>query len=224
MDRLVCLGLSHRTAPVELRERLTTLGPQAGSCPAVVEHAVLSTCYRVELYAYLEDGVEEAREELIGVLAEGHDVERGAPRRPPLRARRRGRRASSRPGRRRSRLARARRGRDPRAGRRRVRGEPDGRHCRPCARAALPDGRRGRPASAERDRDRREPCDGELDGAGARRGRARRSPLEARARRRAPGGSGSRRSRPRTAAASRRRPSRTGRRSARSRRRRRSTP
>jgi glutamyl-tRNA reductase len=72
----VCLGLSHRTAPVELRERLTTLGPQAGSCPAVVEHAVLSTCYRVELYAYLEDGVEEAREELIGVLAEGHDVER----------------------------------------------------------------------------------------------------------------------------------------------------
>jgi glutamyl-tRNA reductase len=37
---------------------------------------VLSTCYRVELYAYLEDGVEEAREELIGALAKGHDVER----------------------------------------------------------------------------------------------------------------------------------------------------
>jgi len=37
---------------------------------------VLSTCYRVELYAYLTDGVEEAREELIGVLADGHQVER----------------------------------------------------------------------------------------------------------------------------------------------------
>ncbi len=76
MDRLVCLGLSHRTAPVELRERLSTLGPGAGHCPAVEEHAVLSTCYRVELYAYLVDGVEEAREELIDVLAHGHEVER----------------------------------------------------------------------------------------------------------------------------------------------------
>jgi glutamyl-tRNA reductase len=76
VDRLVCLGLSHRTAPVELRERLSTLGPGAGRCPAVEEHAVLSTCYRVELYAYLSEGVDEAREELIDVLARGHDVER----------------------------------------------------------------------------------------------------------------------------------------------------
>jgi glutamyl-tRNA reductase len=76
VDRLVCLGLSHRTAPVELRERLSTLGPGAGRCPAVEEHTVLSTCYRVELYAYLVDGVDEARDELIGVLAQGHDVER----------------------------------------------------------------------------------------------------------------------------------------------------
>jgi glutamyl-tRNA reductase len=76
VDRLVCLGLSHRTAPVELRERLSTLGPGAGRCPAVEEHTVLSTCYRVELYAYLVDGLDEAREELIRVLAEGHDVER----------------------------------------------------------------------------------------------------------------------------------------------------
>jgi glutamyl-tRNA reductase len=76
VDRLVCLGLSHRTAPVELRERLSTLGPGAGRCPAVEEHAVLATCYRVELYAYLVDAVEEAREELIDVLARGHDVER----------------------------------------------------------------------------------------------------------------------------------------------------
>jgi glutamyl-tRNA reductase len=61
---------------VELRERLSTLGPGAGQCPAVEEHAVLSTCYRVELYAYLVGGLEEAREELIRVLADGHGVER----------------------------------------------------------------------------------------------------------------------------------------------------
>jgi glutamyl-tRNA reductase len=76
VDRLVCLGLSHRTAPVELRERVGALGPDAGQCPAVAEHAVLQTCYRVELYAYLVDGVDDARDELIGVLAGAHGVER----------------------------------------------------------------------------------------------------------------------------------------------------
>jgi glutamyl-tRNA reductase len=76
VDRLVCLGLSHRTAPVELRERVGALGPGAERCPAVQEHAVLSTCYRVELYVHLVDGVAEARDELIGVLAGEHGVER----------------------------------------------------------------------------------------------------------------------------------------------------
>lgn len=76
MDRLVCLGLSHRTAPVELRERLGSLAPGAAGCPAVEEHAALSTCYRVELYAYLADGVDDARGELIRVLADTHGVDR----------------------------------------------------------------------------------------------------------------------------------------------------
>lgn len=76
MERLVCLGLSHRTAPVELRERMGSLGPGAERCPAVEEHAVLSTCYRVELYARLADSVEDARDELIHVLAGVHDVDR----------------------------------------------------------------------------------------------------------------------------------------------------
>ena len=75
LDRLVCLGLSHRTAPVELRERVGALGSGAAECPAVAEHAVLQTCYRVELYAYIADGVDEARDELIGVLAGAHGVE-----------------------------------------------------------------------------------------------------------------------------------------------------
>jgi glutamyl-tRNA reductase len=76
VDRLVCLGLSHRTAPVELRERVGSLVPGAENCPGVEEHVVLATCYRVELYAYLSEGVEEARDELIGVLAGTHGVDR----------------------------------------------------------------------------------------------------------------------------------------------------
>jgi len=74
VHRLVCLGLSHRTAPVELRERLGLLGAGAERCPAVAEHAVLHTCYRVELYAVLSGGVEDARSELVDALATAHEV------------------------------------------------------------------------------------------------------------------------------------------------------
>jgi len=76
VHRLVCLGLSHRTAPVELRERIGALGMGAEHCPAVVEHAGLQTCYRVELYARLSTGVEDARDELIDTLSRVHGVER----------------------------------------------------------------------------------------------------------------------------------------------------
>ena len=76
MHRLVCLGLSHRTAPVELRERIGSLGPGAERCPAVLEHAVLQTCYRIELYAHLTSGVEEARDELVDALSTVHGVPR----------------------------------------------------------------------------------------------------------------------------------------------------
>ena len=76
VERLVCLGLSHRTAPVELRERFGTLGLGAERCPEVLEHAVLSTCYRVELYAFLVEGVEDARDALIDALADVHEVAR----------------------------------------------------------------------------------------------------------------------------------------------------
>jgi glutamyl-tRNA reductase len=76
VHRLVCLGLSHRTAPVELRERIGALGPGAERCPAVLEHAVLQTCYRVELYAQLTTGVEDARDELVDALSIAHAVSR----------------------------------------------------------------------------------------------------------------------------------------------------
>jgi glutamyl-tRNA reductase len=76
VDRLVCLGLSHRTAPVELRERIGSLGPGAERCPAVLEHAALQTCYRIELYALLTAGVEDPRGELVDALATVHGVPR----------------------------------------------------------------------------------------------------------------------------------------------------
>ncbi len=76
MHRLVCLGLSHRTAPVELRERIGALGLGAERCPAVLEHATLQTCYRVELYARLTSGVEDARDELVDALSTAHGVSR----------------------------------------------------------------------------------------------------------------------------------------------------
>lgn len=76
MHRLVCLGLSHHTAPVELRERVGALGVGAERCPAVLEHAELLTCYRVELYAQLTSGVEDARDALVDALSTAHGVPR----------------------------------------------------------------------------------------------------------------------------------------------------
>jgi glutamyl-tRNA reductase len=55
---LVCLGLSHRSAPVELRERFAIPEIQQGplsielaSVPGLHESVVISTCNRVEFYA-----------------------------------------------------------------------------------------------------------------------------------------------------------------------------
>jgi glutamyl-tRNA reductase len=59
---VVVLGLSHRTAPVALRERLTVVPEQAdalvrglAALPGVREAALLSTCNRVEVYAVATD-------------------------------------------------------------------------------------------------------------------------------------------------------------------------
>jgi glutamyl-tRNA reductase len=59
---VIVLGLSHRTAPVALRERLTVVPEQAetmlrelAALPGVREVALLSTCNRVEVYAVAGD-------------------------------------------------------------------------------------------------------------------------------------------------------------------------
>src|SRR5690349_13379412 len=80
ISQLVCLGLNHRTATIELRERFSRLPlllePHAPVCAAVLrELVILSTCNRVELYAYVHPHVQDARTALIDLLAATHDIE-----------------------------------------------------------------------------------------------------------------------------------------------------
>ncbi len=84
---ILCLGLSHRTAPVELRERFAVpeseLGPMAeklARAEGVHEAVVISTCNRVEIYLAAEDrprGLEAVRE-FIGARAPGATLDDAA--------------------------------------------------------------------------------------------------------------------------------------------------
>lgn len=69
--RMVCLGLNHRTAPVEIRERfavpshrLQEEGRRIRSLPDVDQCVVLSTCNRMEIY-YWSDRPESAQEHIL---------------------------------------------------------------------------------------------------------------------------------------------------------------
>src|SRR4051812_26256129 len=75
MSELLALGISHKTAPLELRERLAlTEGRAAGvlrelaDAPEVHEAAAISTCNRTELYLYAGDPV-AAESQALSVLA-----------------------------------------------------------------------------------------------------------------------------------------------------------
>ena len=74
MSELLALGVSHKTAPLELRERLSlTEGRAVGALheltavPGIHEAAAISTCNRTELYLVVSDPV-EAESEALGVL------------------------------------------------------------------------------------------------------------------------------------------------------------
>ena len=63
--KLWVTGLNHRTAPVEVRERLAFNGPdlagaldQLKQWPGLHEGLILSTCNRVEVVVTAEDGVD----------------------------------------------------------------------------------------------------------------------------------------------------------------------
>ncbi len=87
IDNLVLLGVSHRTAPVDVRERLSRIGEdlQAAirslkSLPGINEGMVLSTCNRVELYgtgAPADRAASSLRSFLLrGEVVESHLYER----------------------------------------------------------------------------------------------------------------------------------------------------
>ncbi len=75
MSELLALGISHKTAPVALRERLSLTGRQADrfvrelvAREEVQEAVAISTCNRTEIYVVVSDAV-QAEAELLGKLA-----------------------------------------------------------------------------------------------------------------------------------------------------------
>lgn len=76
---LVTIGLSHRTAPVELRERLAIPAERVGEHLAALkdggisqESVILSTCNRVELYTLVP--AEDQGQGVAGYLARSHGI------------------------------------------------------------------------------------------------------------------------------------------------------
>ncbi len=63
MVELIIIGLNHKTAPIDIRERLAFQESeiekalaQVHSLPSLKENMILSTCNRVEIYANLPGG------------------------------------------------------------------------------------------------------------------------------------------------------------------------
>jgi len=80
MSELLALGVSHKTAPLELRERLALTEGRAASTLSeltageqVREAAAISTCNRIELYLVVTDAV-EAESAALGVLSRQADI------------------------------------------------------------------------------------------------------------------------------------------------------
>jgi len=79
INRLICVGLNHQSAPIELREQLSQWPEADIRTDAIEELVVLSTCNRLELYAYVADAVvvgsdDEARQALISLIATTQDL------------------------------------------------------------------------------------------------------------------------------------------------------
>jgi glutamyl-tRNA reductase len=77
---LIVIGLNHRTAPIEILERLAFLSDrietalhQAKSLPSLKENMILSTCNRVEIYAVARE-IEKATLDLKHFLSHFHGL------------------------------------------------------------------------------------------------------------------------------------------------------
>ncbi len=80
MSELLALGVSHKTAPLDLRERLSLTEGRAVSAlreltgaPGIHEAAAISTCNRTELYLIVSDPV-EAESTALGVLTRQAEI------------------------------------------------------------------------------------------------------------------------------------------------------
>ena len=80
MSELLALGVSHKTAPLDLRERLSlTEGSAVGALheltaeSVIHEAAAISTCNRTELYLIVSDPV-EAESTALGILTRQADI------------------------------------------------------------------------------------------------------------------------------------------------------
>lgn len=72
MNRLLCVGLSHQSAPIELREQLSHWPDGDLRTDAIEELVILSTCNRLELYAYLAEppaGARDLCQPLVALMA-----------------------------------------------------------------------------------------------------------------------------------------------------------
>ncbi|HEX6988691.1 MAG TPA: glutamyl-tRNA reductase [Bacillota bacterium] len=77
---VVVVGMNHRTAPIEVRERLAltdearqAFSGSVGALASVDEHAILSTCNRLEVYAVVTR-YHEALEHLVDLMARRADM------------------------------------------------------------------------------------------------------------------------------------------------------
>ena len=80
MSELLTIGISYKTAPVELRERLALPEGRAASVlrelvstDGILEAVAISTCNRTELYLAVGDDV-EAETTALGILARQADM------------------------------------------------------------------------------------------------------------------------------------------------------
>ncbi len=77
---LIVVGMNHRTAPVDVREKLAfpegaqgVAAEKVKALPGVRESLVLSTCNRVEVYAVLDEGV-DGHFRIVRFLSDHHGV------------------------------------------------------------------------------------------------------------------------------------------------------
>ncbi len=82
LNNIVCCGVNHKTAPVEIREKiafqehkLKDALEKLHSNNFIDEALILSTCNRVEIYIVSQLEPEKIKEEIVNFIAEFHSIE-----------------------------------------------------------------------------------------------------------------------------------------------------